>query len=116
MAGVLSQPKLKELRNSPSALKCSMCPCAKLYRVYAPKKMLPSGAMVGEAEESSSTRPGGGSLVAGSTPKCAPARHPPLALAPPGFPMGKLTPQPSCRRLRMEAAHFPVRLGFTAIR
>src|SRR5262249_46602836 len=98
------------------ALKRSSWPWAKLYRLYVPRKMLPSGAITAVDESSSNILAGGGSLVPGSTPKVAPAVHPPLAFAPPGLPMGKLTPHPSFKRPRSEAAHLPVRLGFTAIR
>ena len=111
----MSQPKSYAARNAPVELNLNMCPRAKLYRLYAPYRTLPSGATVGVDDDWSMTLPPGSVFVAGSTPACAPAMHPP------GVPLGGMTLncvpslQPSERWPRSEAAHLGVRFGFTAM-
>src|SRR6266704_1003335 len=79
--------------------------------------MLPSGAMVMDDEESSSTRAAGCVFCAGSKPGVAPRRQPPgVPLAGSSVP-GKVPwslLQPSFSRSRMEAHHMGVRSGLAA--
>ncbi len=71
--------------------------------------MLPSGAIEGEEDDWSMTRPAGLSFVAGSTPVVAPSAQPP------GVPFGgSNTLQPSLRKSRSEVCHCGRRSAVTA--
>src|SRR5256885_4206631 len=69
----------------------------------------PSGSATGDELPESLMKPAGLVPVAGSTPRGAP-----LVQLPGWLSAARVTPQPSFRIPRIDAAHFGVRSGFTA--